>query len=227
MATNKIEQGHKLPKTQPTHPAMGRAPAERYLTSGFPRRPHLARADLISGRLALERARAITEVLAVLKLPAAVLSPAHRILAANELMIKLIPGHLQDRSHRVALTDRRADALLEKALLHVSGQSLSPDVCSIPIAGTADNPPSITHVVPLRGAARDIFSAASCILVFASVTRLKAPASDIVHCSGAFRFNPSRSARRRGDRGRPDPDRDRIRRRSVSPHGENPTQGGF
>jgi DNA-binding CsgD family transcriptional regulator len=95
-------------------------------------------------------------------------------------MIKLIPGQLQDRSHRVALTDRRADALLEKALLHVSGQSLSPDVCSIPIAGTADNPPSITHVVPLRGAGRKIFSAASCILVFTPVTRLKAPEPDII-----------------------------------------------
>ena len=176
MATDELGQGHELSKTQPTHPAMARESAERYLTSGLPLRPHLTRTGLISGRLALESARAIVEPLAVLNLAAAVLSHAHRIVAANELMIKLIPGRLQDRSHRVALTDRRADALLEKALLHVSRQSSSSDVCSIPIAETADNPPSIMHVVPLSGAARDAFPAASCILIF----RLVAPASDIV-----------------------------------------------
>jgi DNA-binding CsgD family transcriptional regulator len=180
MTTDEIGQGHELPKTQPTHPAMVREWAERYLTSGLPLRPHLTRTGLISGRLALESARAIVEPLAVLNLAAAVLSHAHRIVAANELMIKLIPGHLQDRSHRVALTDRRADALLEKALLHVSRQSSSSDVCSIPIAETADNPPSIMHVVPLSGAARDTFPAASCILIFRLVNRLIAPASDIV-----------------------------------------------
>lgn len=133
------------------------------LTSGPPLRPLLAHADLISGRLAIERARAITEALAVMKLPAAVLSPGHWIVAANESMIELIPGQLRVRSHRVALTDRRADTLLEKALLHVSGQSSSRYVCSIPIAGTPDNPPSITHVVPLRGAAYDVFSGPGCI----------------------------------------------------------------
>jgi DNA-binding CsgD family transcriptional regulator len=159
------------------------------LTSGPPLRPLLAHADLISGRLAIERARAITEALAVMKLPAAVLSPGHRIVAANELMIELIPGHLRDRSHRVALTDRRADTLLEKALLHVSGQSSSRYVCSIPIAGTADNPPSITHVVPLRGAAYDVFSGLSCILVFTPITQLKAPSSDIIQA--LFNLTPA------------------------------------
>ena len=51
---------------------------------------------------------------------------------------------MQDRSRRVALPDRTADALLEKALLHVSGQSLSRDVCSI------DNPPSASAPAKLR-----------------------------------------------------------------------------
>jgi hypothetical protein len=129
-----------------------------------PLRAHLARAALISGRLGLDRARAASEALGLIGLPAAVISCAHRLLAANNLLEKLIPQVVQDRQSRIGLADHRADAMLGKSLLqlqrHADGQ-----VRSIPITATVEQRASIVHIVPVRGAANDVFAAASCVLV--------------------------------------------------------------
>ncbi len=145
-----------------------------------PLRPHLARAALIAGRLALEQAHAITEALARLRLPAGVINFSNRLIAANSLLQELVPDILQDRANRVTLTDRRADALLEQALMHLSRSARGGEVSSIPIVGTEGHPPSIIHVVPMRGAARDVFTASSCVLVLTPVSRSEVPSASIV-----------------------------------------------
>lgn len=55
-------------------------------------RPHLARAGLLSARLALERARAAALALDSIGLAAAVLGANHRLLAANGRLSALMPG---------------------------------------------------------------------------------------------------------------------------------------
>ena len=76
-------------------------------------RPDLARAALIACRLGLERAQAATQTLAILGLPAVVLSATHRMLAANDLMQALMPDIVDEHAgSRFHLTNRLADARL-------------------------------------------------------------------------------------------------------------------
>jgi DNA-binding CsgD family transcriptional regulator len=160
-----------------------------------PLRPHLARAALISGRLGLVRARAAAEVLGLIGLPAAILSRSHRLVAANNLLERLIPQVVQDRRSRIGLVDRRADTMLGQALLqlqcHARGQ-----VHSIPIAATPERPASIVHVVPVRGAANEIFAAASCVLVITAVAHPEIASTQVIQ--GLFDLTPAEAKVARG-----------------------------
>jgi DNA-binding CsgD family transcriptional regulator len=144
-----------------------------------PLRAHLARAALVSGRLGLERARAATEALGLIGLPAAVLSHSHRLVAANKPLEKLIPQVVLDRQSRIGLADRRADAMLRHSLLQLQSHAGGP-VRSIPIAATPELPASIVHIVPVRGAAQDIFAAAACVLVITAIVHPEIASAQVI-----------------------------------------------
>jgi DNA-binding CsgD family transcriptional regulator len=158
-------------------------------------RPHLARAALISGRLGLERARAAVETLGFIGLPAAVISGSHRLLAANKLLEELIPQVVLDCPLRINLVDRGANAMLKQSLSQLQhyGGGL---VRSIPIAATVEQPASIVHVVPVRGAANDIFAAASCVLIITSVAHPEMASARVVQ--GLFDLTPAEARIARG-----------------------------
>lgn len=143
-------------------------------------RPHLARAGVLAARLGLEKARAAATVLGMLGLPAAVLSHGHRLLAANDLCEVLIPSVLRDRRERVQLADASADALLTAALRAQGSGRTEPGVASVPIPARAGHPALIAHVLPLRGRARDVFSAASVLLVFTPVAVASALSATLI-----------------------------------------------
>jgi DNA-binding CsgD family transcriptional regulator len=165
------------------------------VTALDPLRSHLARAALISGRLGLDRARAAAEILGLIGLPAAVLSRSHRLFAANKLLEKLIPQVVQDRQSRIGLADRRADAMLGQALLQLQNHS-GGQVRSIPIAVTPEQPASIVHVVPVRGAANDVLAAASCVLVITPVAHSEIASTQIIQ--GLFDLTPAEARIARG-----------------------------
>ncbi len=81
-------------------------------------RPHFARAALLSARLELERVRAAAETLQLLGLPGAVVGRGGRTLAANDLLVDLMPDVLQDRPSRLALANTGANALFADAIAH-------------------------------------------------------------------------------------------------------------
>ena len=63
-------------------------------------RPHLARSALVSARLQMQRAQAMTEALAFINLPAVILSETGKILAANrrlKTMTDCVRFRAQDR----------------------------------------------------------------------------------------------------------------------------------
>src|SRR5262245_24470670 len=124
-------------------------------------RPHLARAGLLSTRLAFERARAATVALELIGLPAAILARSHRILAANQSLEKMIPDVIRDRKDRVALMDLNADSLLAVALTKLSDANHSEMVRSLPIPAFEGRPPLILHVLPIRRSAQDVFANAA------------------------------------------------------------------
>lgn len=139
-------------------------------------RPHLGRAAFISARLRLERARAAVETLALIGLPAGIVSRMSRLQAANDLLQAMMPRTLRDGHERVAFADAGADALLEGAL-QVGRLRLAR---SIPIPARGTDPAMVAHLVPIRGAARDVFLGSAFLLVLTPVLQSRVPGAALL-----------------------------------------------
>ncbi|MBO1073531.1 helix-turn-helix transcriptional regulator [Roseomonas marmotae] len=151
-------------------------------------RPHLARAALLSARLRLERANAAVVALEMLGLPAAMISAAGRGLAINSFLAELVPAVLQDRQERLVLSNRIADLSLTAALMAMrTGDGSGPR--SIPLPATQERPPMVAHLVPVRGAARDVFSQAMALLVLTPVRHGTVVAAEVIQ--GLFDLTPA------------------------------------
>lgn len=96
---------------------LNRGPVEQAVVQKLDElRPHLARSALVSARLQLERARAASEALALIGLPALVLNERGKVLAANYL-IEALTGYIHWRTQdRVSLNDGGANKLLREAI---------------------------------------------------------------------------------------------------------------
>lgn len=152
-------------------------------------RPHLARASLMAARLGLEEARNTVTTLEKLGLPAAVLNAHGRLVAANTLLAGL-PDVFIPRAHGgVTLAASAADALLQSALVELSGQKHAA-VRSIPIAASEACPAMVLHAVPLRRAARDIFTGGD-VLIAACEVRLSEAGPPAELLRGLFDLSPA------------------------------------
>jgi DNA-binding CsgD family transcriptional regulator len=142
-------------------------------------RPHLARGALLSARLQLERARAASETLALIGLPALVMDDHGKVLAANHL-IEALTGHVHWRANdRVSLKDRAADALFQQALI-TFGLDTGAPVRSFALRGADPDAAMVAHAVPIRGTARDIFVRCAGILVLTPVALPNAPPVELI-----------------------------------------------
>ena len=163
-------------------------------------RPHLARAGLLSARLAFERAHAAVIALDIVGLPAAVLGHNKRILTANPRLEALMPDVVLDRRQRVALTDRSADALLAEALGRLALPGDHGGVRSFPVPSRHERAPMIIHLLPIRLAAHDVFSNASAILVVTPVVPAEVPTAEVLQ--GLFDLTPAEARVARSIAGR-------------------------
>ena len=142
-------------------------------------RPHLARSALMAARLRLERARAASETLALLGLPALVFDECGKVLAANDLietLTDIIHWRAQDR---VALKDRKADALFRQAIETIGGEH-GHGTRSFAIRGADGGALSVVHVVPVRRSVRDIFVRSTGVLVLTPVALPQAPSVELI-----------------------------------------------
>jgi DNA-binding CsgD family transcriptional regulator len=154
---------------------------------------HLARASFVAARMQLERARAASQTLALLGIPALVFAENGKVLAANQL-IEPLSGFVGWRARdQIVLRDARADALLRDAIATVD-QDDTPSVRSFPVrnAGSA----MIAHVVPIRGSARDIFSSCAALLMLTPVTWPEAPSVELIR--SLFDLTPAEARVARG-----------------------------
>ncbi|MGE0341237.1 MAG: helix-turn-helix transcriptional regulator [Xanthobacteraceae bacterium] len=154
-------------------------------------RPHLARAALLSARLDLKRAQAMAQALHVVGLPAAVLREGGKLYAANSLFEALIPAAFDDSPGRVILRDKAADLRMGTALALLNSSHMAQASCSIPVRGTQTMSPLIVHLLPIRGAAHDIFSRATALLVVTPVDKQAVPTAEMLQ--GLFDLTPSES----------------------------------
>lgn len=137
-------------------------------------RPHLARSALMANRLGFERARAQADALMAFGLPGAVLRGPGRIFAANALFEAMMPSTFQDRTHRLTIDDSMADSLFGEMLTELP-KHIGSGVKSIAIAATAERVAMVVHVVPVRGAAHDIFNQATAVLIVTPGRRERSP----------------------------------------------------
>ena len=142
--------------------------------------PHIARAGILAARIGLERTRAAAEALGVIGLPCGVISSSNRLLLSNALFEAYVPSLILDRQDRVHLANSRADAMLVSALKRVSMAPLPLGPLSIPVPASIDQPATVVHVLPVRRAANDVFSGASCLLVATPVARKAMPSAALI-----------------------------------------------
>jgi DNA-binding CsgD family transcriptional regulator len=141
-------------------------------------RPHLARSIMISAQMQFEHARAASEALALIGLPALILDEQGRVLAANSL-IEAMTDCIQWRArNHVALLDSAADKLLRQAI------GLFPQEAALPIRSFPVREDSIAtkvmHLIPVRRSARDIFVRCAAVLVVTPVALPQAPPVELV-----------------------------------------------
>jgi len=163
---------------------------ERHLDAGPPDdetvrrldalRPHLARAVLLSSRMAFRQMSTAAQILGIVGIPAAVLGPGGRILAANDLLEAMAPEVVQPRPSRIGLASPTADAQLAQALERMSRPHEYSAVQSIPIPARDEHPPCLVHLYPVRRNARDLFSGASTVLLVTPVRLKEVPSASVI-----------------------------------------------
>ena len=151
-------------------------------------RPHLARSALLTARWRLERLRVAAEALAIIGLPAAVISPGGRVLATNSLIEQLKDFIVWRPNDQIALSDSAATDLLAASIASISNPA-STAVRSFPVRGQNTGNIAIAHLIPITGAARDFFDGAFGVFVIMPVNAPSAPDDSLLR--GLFDLTPA------------------------------------
>jgi DNA-binding CsgD family transcriptional regulator len=157
-----------------------RAVESRALAKASPSRANEVPVSAFAARLQQQHARTLAEALQMIGLAAAVLDAAGEMLAANRLFAALVPGVVRQLRGRPRLTDAAADRLIEDTLARPDAWSLAGAVRSIAIRGHDGKPPAIVQLIPLRGAAGDVFAGAAGILIVTPVRPRPAPSPRVL-----------------------------------------------
>lgn len=141
-------------------------------------RPHLARAALVSARLRLERANAMTQVLEEIGLVGAVIGAKGRVIASSPSLGRINRQIVSRSFGRLALADGSANALLLRAIDTLS--SSKPEPRSIVVPPADEQPALVVHVIPIRRSAHDIFASGEALLIFSAVDAARAPSAALL-----------------------------------------------
>ena len=158
-------------------------------------RPHLLRSALVSTRLQMERARAASDALSLIGLPALVFDERGVVMAANPLIEALTDQVRWLSQGRVSLKDLDADALFKQAIRTV-GRDAAPSVRSLVIRDAEANPAFVGHVVPIRRDARDLFTLSAGVLILTPVSLPSAPPVELIQ--SLFDLSPAEARVARG-----------------------------
>lgn len=166
--------------------AIGEAPFDRASLDALDAyRPHVARASLLASRLGMRAASDRTEAMQLLGLPAIAVTAKGKALTMNGLAEALDDRIDTGAGDRITLSHAPADRLLALALSDAGDGGIR----SIPLPAADGRPALIVHVVPVSGAANDIFSAARALLIITSVSAPEAPSQELL--AGLFDLTPA------------------------------------
>lgn len=157
--------------------ARGRTP-ETALRALDVLRPHIARAAVVSGRLDIERAKAQVSALGALGLPAAVTTSRGRVMAVNAGFEALSTLTRIGAFDMLSLHDRIANGQLSE--LFASPLAFRPMGRSIALRAGELRSAAVLHVLPVRRAAREVFSSAEWLLAVMPVGASSSPNAEIL-----------------------------------------------
>jgi DNA-binding CsgD family transcriptional regulator len=141
-------------------------------------RPHIARALSLMSRVQLSRANAMVQGLAALGAPAAVVGRKGSMLASNQAFSAQFGDLMIEHRSRLRFDDKTLDAAFCEAL--AAGRRTEVQAMSIVVRGRLDFTPCVMHLLPLRGAARDLFQSDGLLLLAASGENKAHPKADLL-----------------------------------------------
>lgn len=128
-------------------------------------RPHLARASLLFSRLGQRQARSVVSALQFMEIPAAVLTGNGRLLACNMAMEDRLSQVSVRAGDRIALTDAAAQRTLSESLERIMAGRIDRLRGPIPLPATEEHGPAVAYLIPVRGAAQDLFGCETTLLM--------------------------------------------------------------
>jgi len=143
-------------------------------------RPHLARAAMLAARWKMERLRAAAEALALVGIPAAVLTADCRVMAANSLAGELGDHLVWMAQDRLGLVDDRASAKLRQQVFACAHFGSAASASSFPAWDARHAGAVIVHVIPLTGSRRELFDGGLALAVFSRAGSPAIPDADLV-----------------------------------------------
>ncbi|TDK29908.1 LuxR family transcriptional regulator [Rhizobium deserti] len=152
-------------------------------------RPHLARAALLGSQLQFARIEAALQALQLASLPAAMVRNNGTMIECNSLF-HAFTGHIVFQpSDGLRFKSRAADTAYRSFLEAWRNRGGSISGASWPIKGSSDAAPAVAHLVPIKGAARDIFLRTAFFLIITPVHRSNLPSVEIIQ--GLFDLTPT------------------------------------
>lgn len=131
-------------------------------------RPHLARASFLFSRLGARQARSVASALQFMEIPAAVLTRNGRLLACNAAMEARLSQVSVRAGDRIAFTDDAAQRTLSESLERITASLFDRLRGPIPLPATEEHGPAVPYLVPMRGAAQDLFGCETTLLMIRS-----------------------------------------------------------
>jgi DNA-binding CsgD family transcriptional regulator len=117
------------------------------------------------------------------------------VILMNEELEALAPRIRSGAGDRLVLEGAGARALLDEAIERYKAQAV-PAVQSVPMISRDELPPLILHLLPIRRAARDIFSRSMAVLAVTQVGQVGPP--DMRVLCGLFDLTPAEAKVARG-----------------------------
>ncbi|WP_283535762.1 helix-turn-helix transcriptional regulator [Methylorubrum extorquens] len=151
--------------------------------------PHLARAALLATRYTQSRYETTVGDLEALGLAAAAVSLNGNLIARNAGFQALMPSLVQDGPSGLVVTHQTAQAQVQAYLARTRSAPDTAPGASIPIPAEPGRGLAIVHLVPVSGAARDIFVRTTCLVVIKMVDTENLPSSRLV--KGLFDLTPA------------------------------------
>ncbi|QRM31096.1 hypothetical protein [Microvirga sp. VF16] len=128
-------------------------------------RSHLARASFLFTKLGTRQARSAVAALQFMDVPAAVLTRNGRLLACNALMETRLTQVSVRAGDRITFTDSNAQQALSESLERITAGLFDQLRGPIPLPATDEHGPAVAYLIPMRGAAQDLFGCESTLLM--------------------------------------------------------------